>query len=46
MRLKVTRDQGDVVMQDPEALEQENDEVIGLLAGKAAQLRAVRSRAT
>lgn len=31
-------------VQDPEALEKDNDEVIGLLAGKAEELRAVRAR--
>lgn len=29
------------VMQDAEALEKENDEVVGLLAGKAEELRVV-----
>lgn len=32
------------VVQDPESLERENDEVIGLLAGKAQELRNVRVR--
>jgi hypothetical protein len=33
-------------MKDPEDLERENDEVIGLLAGKAQELRNVRCRWT